>query len=127
MAIAVVGAHLTGQPLNRQLTERHGRMLAITKTAPDYRFYVLPSSTPAKPGLLYEPGFDGPGIEVEVWALPVESVGSFLAMIPPPLAIGSIRLADGEMVKGFLCEPAGLVGAEEITHLGGWRTYLSRK
>lgn len=126
MAIAVVGAHLTGQPLNGQLTERHGRLLATTKTAPDYRFYVLPNSTPAKPGLLFEPGFDGPGIEVEVWALPVESVGSFLAMIPPPLAIGSIRLANGELVKGFLCEPAGLVGAEEITHLSGWRNYLSR-
>lgn len=127
MPIAVVGAHLSGQPLNWQLTERRGRLLAATKTQPDYRFFLLPNSTPAKPGLLYEPGFSGPGIELEVWALPIETVGSFLAMIPPPLAIGSIRLENGEIVKGFLCEPAGLAGAEEITHLKGWRHYLAQK
>jgi allophanate hydrolase len=127
MPIAVVGAHLTGQPLNWQLTERRGKLLATTKTSREYRLYALPNSNPAKPGLLYEPGFEGPGIEVEVWALPIETVGSFLAMIPPPLAIGNLRLENGEMVKGFLCEPAGLIGAEEITHLRGWRSYLSRK
>jgi allophanate hydrolase len=127
MAIAVVGAHLTGQPLNKQLTERGGRLVASTKTQRDYRFYSLPNSTPAKPGLVYEPGFEGPGIELEVWALPIETVGSFLALIPPPLAIGNLRLDGGQLVKGFLCEPAGVVGAEEITHLGGWRNFLSRK
>ncbi|MBB6143385.1 allophanate hydrolase [Silvibacterium bohemicum] len=126
MPIAVVGAHLTGQPLNWQLTERHGKLLATTKTSREYRLYALPNSTPAKPGLLYEPGFEGPGIEVEVWALPIETVGSFLAMIPPPLAIGSLRLESGEIVKGFLCEPAGLAGAKEITHLRGWRNYISQ-
>ena len=127
MPIAVVGAHLTGQPLNWQLTERRGKLLAATKTLPGYRLFVLPNSTPAKPGLLYEPGFAGPGIELEVWALPIETVGSFLALIPPPLAIGSIRLESGEIVKGFLCEPAGLAGAEEITHLRGWRSYIQQK
>jgi allophanate hydrolase len=109
------------------LTERGGKHLAATKTQRDYRLYSLSNSTPAKPGLVYEPGFDGPGIELEVWALPIETVGSFLALIPQPLAIGNIRLADGQIVKGFLCEPAGVVGAEEITHLGGCRNYLSRK
>ncbi len=127
MPIAVVGAHLSGQPLNSQLIERRGKLISATRTRPEYRLYVLPNSSPAKPGLLHEPGFDGPGIELEVWALPIETVGSFLAMIPPPLAIGSIRLENGAIVKGFLCEPAGLTGAEEITRLGGWRHYLSRK
>jgi allophanate hydrolase len=127
MPVAVVGAHLSGQPLNWQLTERRGKLLASTRTQPDYRLFVLPNSTPAKPGLLYEPGFAGPGIEIEVWALPTETVGSFLAMIPPPLAIGSVRVESGEIVKGFLCEPAGLAGAEEITHLGSWRNYLRQR
>jgi allophanate hydrolase len=127
MPIVVVGAHLTGQPLNWQLTERRGKLLAATKTKPEYRLFALPNSTPPKPGLLYEPGFAGPGIEVELWALPVETVGSFLAMIPAPLGLGTIRLENGELAKGFICEPSGLVGAEEITHLKGWRAYLQQR
>jgi allophanate hydrolase len=124
--MAVVGAHLTGQPLNWQLTSRRARLVRTIRTHSDYRLYVLPNSTPAKPGLLYSPGCAGPGIELEVWAMPEDTVGSFLNGIPAPLSLGTIRLEDGSSVKGFLCEPSGIVGAEEITHLGGWRGYVRR-
>jgi len=123
LAVAVVGAHLTGQPLNWQLTDRGARMLKSTRTAPCYRLYAL-GGTPAKPGLLREEGFDGPGIEVEIWAMPANEFGSFVAAIPPPLGIGSVTLEGGEVVKCFLCEPYAVAGAEEITKFGGWRNYL---
>ncbi len=125
--MAVVGAHLNGQPLNWQLTQRKARLVTSTRTTGDYRLYALANTTPPKPGLVYAPGFAGNGIEVEVWAMPEDTVGSFLNGIPPPLALGTIRLADGSQVKGFLCEPAGIDGALEITHLGGWRNFLSQK
>jgi allophanate hydrolase len=122
--MAVVGAHLTGQPLNWQMTQRKSRHVRTTRTHGDYRLYAVPNTTPPKPGLVYAPGFNGEGIEVEVWAMPEDTVGSFLNAIPPPLSLGTLRLADGSMVKGFLCEPSGIAGAEEITHLGGWRNYM---
>ncbi len=122
--MAVVGAHLTGQPLNWQMTQRKARLLCATRTNGDYRLFAVPNTTPPKPGLVYEPGFGGKGIEVEVWAMPEDTVGSFLNAIPPPLSLGTLRLADGSTVKGFLCEPAGIAGALEITHLGGWRRYM---
>ena len=125
--MAVVGAHLAGQPLNWQLTERKARLVSLTRTSGDYRFYALANTQPPKPGLVYTPGFGGNGIEVEVWAMPEDTVGSFLNAIPPPLALGTIRLADGTQVKGFLCEPAGVEGATEITKLGGWRSYVSQR
>jgi allophanate hydrolase len=123
--MAVVGAHLVGQPLNFQLTERKARLVRTTSTLGDYRLYKLAQSSPPKPGLVYAPGFGGTGIEVEVWAMPEDTVGSFLDGIPPPLALGTIRLADGSNVKGFLCEPSGIDGAQEITEFGGWRRFLS--
>lgn len=121
--VAVVGAHLTGFPLNQQLTERGARLTRTCRTAGDYRLYALANSQPPKPGLLREPGFLGPGIEVEVWSMPTHRFGSFVALIPPPLGIGSLQLEDGSSVKGFLCEPAALAGATEITDFGGWRAY----
>jgi allophanate hydrolase len=124
MPIAVVGAHLTGQPLNWQLTERRGILIASTRTRKDYRLYALPNTAPPKPGLVHEPGYNGNGIEVEVWALPSETVGSFLKLIPIPLAIGNLYLEDGQIVKGFLCEHYATQGAREITALGGWRKFL---
>jgi allophanate hydrolase len=125
--VTVVGAHLTGQPLNKQLTERGARLLKTCKTAPGYRLYALANTTPPKPGLVREPGFQGPGIEVEVWGIPSKNFGGFVALIPPPLGIGSCQLDDGTSASGFICEPAGLAGAVEITHLGGWRNYLANK
>lgn len=122
--IAVVGAHLSGQPLNHQLTDRGAKLLRTTTTSGDYRFYALDGTAPPKPGLVREEGFMGPGIEVEIWRMPLDAFGSFVAMIPSPLGIGTLRLADGSTVKGFLCEPVAVASATEITELGGWRAYL---
>jgi allophanate hydrolase len=125
LLIAVVGAHLEGQPLNWQLTQRGGRLMRRCKTHPDYKFYALKNTTPPKPGLVRVPGYEGPGIEVEVWALPVDTVGTFVDGVPQPLSIGKLRLEDGTLVMGFLVEPSATEDATEITHLGGWRTYLA--
>ncbi|MGI4826704.1 MAG: allophanate hydrolase [Janthinobacterium lividum] len=122
--MTVVGAHLSGQPLNWQLTSRGGRLLRKCRTHPDYRFYALKNTTPPKPGLVWSPGFAGPGVEVEVWALPADTAGSFVEGVPQPLAIGTLRLEDGTLAQGFLVEPAAVADATEITHFGGWRAYL---
>ncbi len=124
--LAVVGAHLSGMPLNRQLTERGARLWKTTRTARDYQLYALVGTKPEKPGLLRVPGFSGEGVEVEVWLMPEAHFGSFVNLVPPPLSIGSCQLADGEIVKGFVCEPYGLEGMPDITAYGGWRNYLSR-
>jgi allophanate hydrolase len=124
--VAVVGAHLSGQPLNRQLTDRGARLKRATKTASDYRLYALRGTDPPKPGLIRSPEFKGPGIDVEVWAMPTDLFGSFVASVPPPLAIGTVELADCTPVKGFLCEPFATLDAVEITQLGGWRPYLEK-
>lgn len=124
--LAVVGAHLSGQPLNRQLMERGARLVKSCRTASDYRLFALRDTAPPKPGLMREHGFKGPGIEVEVWAVPENHFGGFVTAVPPPLAIGNILLDDGDWVKGFVCEPAALEGAAEITRFGGWKSYLGR-
>jgi allophanate hydrolase len=123
LPLAVVGAHLSGLPLNGQLRERGAVLLQATTTAPHYRFYALPGTTPPKPGL-QRVTEDGAAITVEVWALPMAAVGSFLALVPPPLGLGSVQLADGSHVHGFLCEAHALQGANDITAFGGWRAYL---
>jgi allophanate hydrolase len=94
------------------------------KTASGYRLFALPDTVPLKPGLVRAPDFAGPGIEVEVWSLDEAGFGNFVAAVPPPLAIGSVELADGTTVKGFVCEPFAVGRAEEITTFGGWRAYL---
>ena len=123
--VAVVGAHLSGQPLNHQLTERGASLLRSCRTSREYRLFALADTTPAKPGLVREQGYSGLGIEIEVWAVPEHQFGGFVAAVPPPLAIGNVRLEDGSWVKGFVCEPAGLADALEITQFGGWRNYRS--
>jgi len=122
--IAVVGAHLTGQPLNHQLTSRGARLQRTCRTAPNYRLYALSRCTPRKPGLVRDDDSNGPGIEVEIWSMPEDQFGSFVAEIPSPLTIGTITLEDGESVKCFLCEPYAIASAVEITQFGGWRAYL---
>ena len=125
IAIAVVGAHMSGLPLNHELTSRGGRFLFAGATAPDYRFFALSGGPPARPGLIRSEG--GASIALEVWALPQAGFGALIAGIPQPLVIGTVNLADGARVKGFLVEAAGLEGAEDITAYGGWRAYLDRK
>jgi allophanate hydrolase len=125
--IVVVGAHLSGLPLNHQLTEPGGQLIRRGRTAPDYRLFALPDTTPPKPGLVREPGFAGPGLDVEVWALPAGAFGRFVAQIPAPLGIGKITLEDGSAASGFLCEAHAVSGAREITHFGGWRAFLAAR
>jgi allophanate hydrolase len=124
--VAVAGAHLSGQPLNHQLTERGARLVRTCRTSPEYRLYAL-QTTPPKPGLVREPGYSGAGIEIEVWAVPENTFGGFVAAIPAPLGIGAITLEDGTEVKGFICEQAGVSSAQEITRFGGWRNYLAEQ
>lgn len=124
--VAVCGAHLSGLPLNFQLTTRGARLVRATETAPLYRLYALPGTTPPKPGLV-RVAHEGGAVAVEVWEIPLCAYGSFVAGIPAPLGIGTLTLADGEQVQGFLCETVATLGAEDITALGGWRSYLARK
>ena len=127
--LVVVGAHLSGQPLNHQLTDLGARLVATTRTASCYRFYAL-ETLPPKPGLV-RVAPDGGGaaaIEAEVWELTAEAFGAFVDAVPSPLVIGRVLLDDGSDVAGFLCEPIAVssgFGATDITHLGGWRAYLS--
>ena len=122
--LAVVGAHLSGGPLNHELLSADARLLRTTRTANCYRLYALAGTQPPKPGMVRGPGEAGDGIEVEVWALPVPAFGALVARIPPPLAIGTVELADGSRVKGFLCEDHAVDATGDITAHGGWRAYL---
>ncbi len=122
VTVAVVGAHLSGMPLNYQLTERNGVLLETTRTAPCYRLYALANTTPPKPGLIRAD--DGAAIEIELWKLPVTEFGSFVALIPGPLGMGTLETEDGRQVKGFICEGWAIPDAKDITALGGWRNYI---
>lgn len=123
VAIAVCGAHLAGLPLNIQLTARGGFLLESTRTAPRYRFYALPGAPPPRPGLV-RVAEGGASIAVEVWALPLDKYGAFVAGIAPPLGVATIELIDGRTVQGFVCEGYAVAGACEITAYRGWRAYL---
>jgi allophanate hydrolase len=127
VAVAVVGAHLSGLPLNGELRALGGRLLEAAKSAPDYRLYALTGTKPPKPGLLRVDSGKGASIEVEVWGVPVEAFGKLVAAVPGPLSIGTIKLADGRDVKGFLVEAAATNGARDISNLGGWRAFLARE
>ena len=123
--LAVVGAHLKDMPLHWQLTSRGARFVAATETAPCYRLYAMAGSVPPKPALVHDA--QGAAIAVEIYELDMAAFGSFVAEVPPPLAIGTVTLADGSSVKGFVAEPRALAGAEDITALGGWRAFVTRQ
>lgn len=129
--LVVVGGHLSGMALNWQLEKVNATLVQKTKTSRNYRLYALPNTTPAKPGLRRILPSDSPlvgeEIIVEVWNVPAEEFGTFISMVPHPLGIGSVELADGRWVKGFICEQAGFQGAEDITKYGGWRAYMASK
>jgi allophanate hydrolase len=121
--VAVCGAHLSGLPLNGQLTQRGARLVQSTHSAPCYKLYALPGGPPQRPGMV-RVGEGGAAIELEVWALPASEFGSFVAGIPAPLGIGVVELADGSQVQGFVCETFATQAAKDISHLGGWRAYM---
>jgi allophanate hydrolase len=123
--LVVVGAHLSGLPLNHRLTKRGAKLEKVTRTSARYRLFALPGGLPPKPGMVRDSS-RGSALQVEVWRLPLREYGSFVAGIPSPLSIGRVELEDGEWVQGFLCEGWALAGAEEITQLGGWRAFLAR-
>ncbi|SFS24247.1 allophanate hydrolase [Pseudomonas sp. NFACC42-2] len=123
--VAVVGAHLTGMPLNVQLTTRNAVLVEQTLTADTYRLYALPGTVPPKPGLVKSDS--GRAIIVELWDMPLARFGEFVAEIPAPLGIGNLLLADGRSVKGFICEPWALADALDITEFGGWRAFIASR
>jgi len=125
--VAVVGAHLSGMPLNGQLTERGARLLREAETAPDYRLYALPGTVPPKPGLVRATAGQGHRIALEVWEMPLAHYGSFVGLVPSPLAIGTLLLDDGSRVQGFVCEACATAGAEDISPFGGWRAYMAAR
>lgn len=134
VVIAVVGAHLTGMPLNHQLTSRHAMRLEQTLTAPIYQLYALANTSPPKPGLvrlndetLANGKEQGHAIIVELWRMSTTAFGSFVDEIPQPLGIGTLALADGRCVKGFICEPEAIGSATNISAFGGWRAYIAHR
>ncbi len=123
--IAVCGAHMSGLPLNEQLVKLGGRLIEKTTTSANYRLYHLADFHPPRPGML-RVNQQGGMIALEVWALPISRYGAFVDLIPAPLGIGRVELADGHWVQGFLCEHYAIEKAQDITAYGGWRQYLAR-
>jgi allophanate hydrolase len=125
LRLVVVGAHMSGLALNWQLTERAGRLLRRTRTAPAYS---LTGAAPTRPALVHVGPEAGHAIDVEVWEIDAAHGGSFLQMVGPPLALGTVELADGTQERGFVCEPRGVAAgspALDITAHGGWRGFLA--
>ena len=125
--IAVVGAHLSGMPLNGELREAGGRFVEQSATAAHYRLYALAGTKPPKPGLLRVKNGAGVAIEVEIWALSESAFGRFVAAVPQPLSIGTLELGDGRRVKGFLVEAEAVDGARDISSFGGWRAFVAKQ
>ena len=126
--VAVCGAHLDGLPLNHQLTSRGAHLVVRTHSSADYQLYALPGGPPYRPGMVrVTKGETGSAIEVEVWEMAAREFGSFVAGIPAPLGIGTLTLADGSQVLGFICEQYAVNDAEDITRFGGWHSYLQQK
>ncbi|WP_298930260.1 allophanate hydrolase [uncultured Ramlibacter sp.] len=123
--VAVVGAHLSGMPLNGQLTERGATLVGTQQTAPDYKFFALPGTTPPKPGLLRVAPGTGARIALEIWEMPLQHYGSFVALIAAPLGIATLALEGGGSVQGFVCEAQATAGAQDISHFAGWRAYIA--
>lgn len=123
--IAVCGAHMRGLPLNHQLTELGASFEQAAFTAKGYRLYEVPEKVPPRPGMVRDTKCDS-SLELEIWSMPLENFGAFMVQIASPLCIGTVMLENADAVYGFLCESDALIGAEEITPYGGWRSYLNR-
>jgi allophanate hydrolase len=125
--IAVVGAHLSGMPLNGELRAAGARLIERAATAPHYRLYALAGTRPPKPGLLRVGKDAGASIEIEIWALSEAAFGRFVAAVPPPLSIGTLELDGDRLVKGFLVEAEAVAGARDISSFGGWRAFVAQE
>ncbi len=126
IAVAVVGAHLSGMALNGELKSFGARFLQATTTAKSYRLFALPGAAPPRPGLIRVGAEAGAAIEVEIWAMPADEFGRFVDAVPPPLSIGTLTIADGRGVKGFLVEAEATRGARDISDFGGWRAFMQQ-
>ncbi|WP_239479245.1 allophanate hydrolase-related protein [Lichenicola cladoniae] len=124
IVFALAGAHLSGMSLNSELITFGAELVGEARTAADYRLVLL-DAVPRKPGLVQTPGFDGQGIELELWRLSDEGFGRFVASLPQPMSMGKVALADGRIVSGFSCEPSAVTNSVDITKFGGWRRYIS--
>jgi allophanate hydrolase len=124
VSLIVVGAHMSGMPLNSELRILGAHLVEHCVTSPDYRLFALPGKV-NKPGLLRIAAGEGASIEAEIWSLSFEAFGRFVAAVPPPMTIGAVRLADGRIEKGFLVEAAAVEGARDISDFGGWRPYVA--
>ena len=122
--VAVCGAHMQGLPLNPQLVALGGEFIEATTTTSDYQLFALNGFTPPRPGLLRVTE-NGSEIALEIWQLPIENYGKLVATVPSPLGFGTLTLADGSTVQGFMCEAYATINAENISHLGGWRAFLA--
>ncbi len=121
--VGVCGAHMSGLPLNWQLTQLESKLVKKTKTKKGYRLYVLENKDPIRPGMIYDSSASTQ-IEVEIWSMPVENFGKFMKMIASPLGIGSVFLEDESFVYGFLCEADFVKDAKEISEFGSWRAFV---
>ena len=122
--LVVVGAHMSGMPLNDEVLALGGRFDRAVKTAPHYRLFGLMNQKMPKPGLIRVANNTGFAIEAEVWNLSPEGAAKLIANIPQPLGIANIQLDDGAILKGFVVEAAGIEGALDISAFGGWRGYM---
>ncbi len=120
LPLAVVGAHLSGQPLNHELVALGARLRRATRTAPDYRLYALPDGR--RPGLVRRAGQGAP-IEVEVWDIPSAAVGALLAVSRHRSASAGWRSKTVSEITGFLCEAHAVEHARDVTEFGGWRAW----
>ena len=121
--VAVAGAHLTGMPLNWQLQACAAKFKEATQTAALYRLYALEGPPQSRPAMVRD-AENGRAIAVEIWSLPIENFGAFVASIPAPLGIGKVALSDGRQVSGFICA-ANTIGEKDrdISRYGGWKAY----
>jgi allophanate hydrolase len=122
--LVVFGAHLSGQPLNGQLTALGARLMGPVRTAPEYRMVALPTDPP-KPGTVRVP-HGGVGLLGERWRLSPAGLGRFLAALPAPMSLGALRLADGTTALGFQCDPVAAASGPDISGYGGWLAYRAR-
>lgn len=121
--LVVVGAHLSGLPLNAELLDRGATLVGPVVTAAAYGLWAL-DTVPPKPGLL-RVRTGGAAVRGERWRLPAAGLGELVAGLPAPMTIGSVELDDGAALPGFLVEAWAVEGAPDISAFGGWRAYLA--
>ena len=123
LELLVFGAHLAGEPLNHQLTDAGASLLGEVATAPEYRMHLL-GTVPPKPGVV-RVGAAGASLPGELWSVPAEGFGAVAAVLAAPLTLGRVRLADGRLVLGFLCEAIAVASCPVLDPAGGWRGHLA--